>query len=84
MATSITSSASAGGVVTYVITDQQNNALTVVANPTGGSNANSVSYNMTTGTYLLPDGQELLSNLNLMLQTGLRPNVIAGTNSFSN
>lgn len=84
MATSITSSVS-GNVTTYVVNDQQGNQCTVVANPIFGPSANIVSFNMTTGTGLLPDGQSLLSTLILELQTGLRPNVIVGTNaSFSN
>lgn len=73
------------GATTYTVQDQQGNVCTIVANPATGSAASSiVSFNMTTGTGLLPDGQQLLSNLVLMLQTGLRPNVIPGTNSLSN
>jgi hypothetical protein len=80
MATSIVSTVS-GNTSTYVITDQQGNACTVVANPTNGPNAGGCSFNMTTGTYLLIDGQTLLSTLILQLQTGLRPTF--NTNSFT-
>lgn len=80
MATSIVSTVS-GNQSTYVITDQQGNVCTVVANPTSGANAAGCSFNMTTGTYLLIDGQSLLSSLVLQLQTGLRPTF--NTNSFT-
>ena len=80
MATSIVSTVS-GNQSTYVITDQQGNACTVVANPTSGPNAGGCSFNMTTGTYLLIDGQTLLLTLILQLQTGLRPAL--NNNSFT-
>lgn len=80
MATSIVSTIS-GSQNIYVITDMQGNACTVAANPTNGPNAGGCSFNMTNGTYLLIDGQTLLSALILQLQTGLRP--IFNTNSFT-
>lgn len=76
----ITSSVGASST-TYVITDQKSNTMTIVANlpSTGGGISISGVGN------LLPDGQQIVSGLMLMLQTGLRPNVIANTNaSFSN
>lgn len=73
----ITSTAS-GGTITYIITDQANNTVTITAPaPPGG-------LTFVNSGALLADGQQLLSSLILMLQTGLRPNVMANTTaSFS-
>lgn len=72
----------AGTTTTYVITDQKSNTLTIAAaapGPAGGG----ITY--TSSGALLGDGQEIVQTLMTMLVTGLRPNVIVGTNaSFSN
>lgn len=73
---SITSSVS-GTTTTYVITDEQGNAITVTAPP----NPQVISFS---GSGLI-DGQQLLTTLMQMLSTGLRPNVILNSKaSFSN
>jgi hypothetical protein len=78
MSAGITSSVS-GNTTTYVITDSGGNTLTVVAPAAPGG----LTY--TSSGALLISGQQLLTVLNLMLQTGLRPNVIGNTvASFSN
>jgi len=78
MAAGITSTV-AGNTVTYVITDSGGNTLTVVAPPAPAG----ITY--TSSGSLLESGQQLLSTLQLMLQTGLRPNVMVNTvASFSN
>lgn len=68
----ITSSVS-GSTTTYVITDQASNTLTITAlAPPGG-------LTFVSSGALLVDGQIVLGNLLLELQTGLRPNVLANT-----
>lgn len=59
-----------GAATTYVITDMENNTVTVVAtqNPTTGL---TVTYSSSGGLHA--DGMALLSTLNLLLQTGIAP-----------
>jgi hypothetical protein len=79
---SITSSVS-GSTTTYTITDVAGNTATVTAPGTGAFwKAASVTVSAVGG--LLADGIAVLNNLLGMLNTNLRPNVIPGTNSFSN
>jgi len=68
-----------GNTVTYTITDTENNtlAVNVLTNQVTG---NSITMTSTGG--LRQDGQQLLSQLMLQLQTGLLPNsIIPGSNS---
>ncbi len=72
---SMTSSVASSGTTTYVITDARGNTLTIAAAAQPGGST------FTSAGALAPDGMALASSLLLMLQTGLRPNVIVNTNS---
>lgn len=72
----------ANNATTYVITDELSNTVTIVANAQqiGGA----IKFT-SSASGLLVDGQILLQTLWNMLCTGLRPNVLAGSNaSFTN
>lgn len=76
---SMTSTLSGNNIV-YTITDVQSNTVTVTAPP-----APLGPTFVSSATGLLQDGQALLANLLLQLQTGLRPKVLPnGTSSTSN
>lgn len=77
----ITSSVS-GVTTTYTITDVQGNTATVTA-PAAGSAWKVALVTVSAAAGLLADGLRLLTTLMEMLGTGLRPNVIPNTNSFS-